>query len=100
MLKYSEGRQFLSNLINRWEAERKANMGRTRDIQAVYEDDVENFLETLGILDELDNNLVKCYFCEKPVTRQNFGACFPADAIIAVCCDNPECIMKVMRGNQ
>lgn len=82
-----------------WKYERYRIMVATRDIKAVYEDDMNVFLSSIGILNDLENGLLSCYYCGVPINMDNFFACFPAHTIIAVCCDKPNCKINLMEEN-
>lgn len=87
---------FLARFYNNWLKEREKLMSKSKDIQAVYEEDLEQFLSSIGILFDIDQGLYNCYFCENVITRENFFACFPVFGNVAISCDSPSCMMKLL----
>lgn len=64
-------------------------------IQAVHEHDLDKILSDLGLLEDLEKNILKCYFCGCEINRENFNCLFPYENNIRICCSNLECYLKV-----
>jgi len=61
-------------------------------IRAVYEEDLDEFLEELGLTEPLREGRLTCFACEKTVSRETLGCVFPLAGEIAICCDDPSCL--------
>ena len=72
-------------------------MRRRHEIRSVYEDDLDEFLKSLHLLKPILDGEVKCYFCKKVITLDNFRCVFPFEGIIEVCCDDILCFDKVLQ---
>jgi hypothetical protein len=46
-------------------------------ISAVHDDDLMEFLSSLGVLSDIKNGKARCKFCHKVVTLDNLTAVFP-----------------------
>jgi len=64
-------------------------------IHAVYEEDLDEFLEELGLTEPLTQGRLSCLACQKTVTRETLGCIFPLDGEIAACCDGPACLEQL-----
>lgn len=60
-------------------------------INAIHENDLENFLNNIGILQKIKNGEVKCFFCGVIVTLENFHCVFPENDDIQICCEKLSC---------
>lgn len=70
-----------------------------RIFKAVYEADLKILLEGLGLLKEFEEGKIRCSICGTTITIENFGALYPSDREIRICCSNFNCYMKV-RSNE
>ena len=76
---------------------RLAMRKRPRDpIAAVHDDDLTQFLESIGILADITAARCKCKFCGDLVTLDNLQAVFPDSGNIAIACTKPSCIRALM----
>jgi hypothetical protein len=66
------------------------------EMNAVFEDDLSRFLESLEILEPLKNGEMLCAFCGKEVNLNNFSSVFPQENDIKVCCDEWQCYNQLM----
>jgi hypothetical protein len=66
-------------------------------INAVHEDDLDTFFDGLGLLNDLNNNKIKCSTCNCTVTKENFGCIYPYKNDIKLCCDKLDCYSKILR---
>ena len=75
----------------RWWAEREK-------VSAVHDQDLEGLLETLGLLEAIQNGTVKCDVCGETVKLENILCVFPAGKSVGIGCDRPECARQVLLG--
>ena len=62
------------------------------EVRVVHDDDLESFLDSLGILPQFKRGQLKCKFCGKPVTFENLHVVFPQSGSIKTVCDDADCI--------
>lgn len=67
----------------------------TRKLRAVYDDDLQTFLASIGILTDLQAGRIPCAFCSETVTSESLHAVFPDSGRIKVSCNQPACIRKL-----
>ena len=67
------------------------------EVKAVYDQDLKQVLEQLGILDKLITGEVNCAICNTLVDLDNLGAIFPQGEEISISCDNEKCIRIVTK---
>jgi len=60
-------------------------------IQTVHDQDLQNLLVKLGLLEKLQNSLLKCCFCNRIITFNNLQGLFKDKEEIKMICDKPEC---------
>jgi len=70
----------------------------TRELRAIHDVDLEEFLERLGLLGSIKEGKVTCVQCGSVVTLDNFGAAFPESGRIRVVCDKLECLRPFLRA--
>ena len=70
-------------------------MRKRIEVKAVYDQDLEQVLASLGILDRLIAGEVSCTVCGCQVDLDNLGAIFPAGDDIGVCCDKDKCVRTI-----
>jgi len=63
-----------------------------KTIAAVHDDDLTDFLGSLGVLSDVTNGRAKCKFCGGPVTLANLVAVFPESGDIKFVCDKTGCL--------
>lgn len=61
-------------------------------VTAIHDDDLTQFLTSLGILEKVRAGHLSCYFCKTVISEANLHAVFPHEKNIRVVCDNPECV--------
>lgn len=64
-------------------------------VNVVHDEDLEHFLDSLGILKKFKNGDLKCKFCRIPVTFENLHSLFPQSGQVKVVCDNRDCMMQL-----
>jgi hypothetical protein len=70
-------------------------MRKKVEVKAIYDKDLEQILNNLGILDLLIGGEINCAVCGCSVDLENLGAIFPYEDEIKVSCDNNKCIRVV-----
>lgn len=65
-------------------------------LKAVGNDDLDDYLNSLGLLQPLQLGQVKCAVCGKRVTKNTFSCIFPHDGEICLCCNDLACYEKVV----
>lgn len=64
---------------------------KTAEINAIYSEDMEDFLDSLGVLEEINRGKKACYFCGKPLKLTDVQTVFPLDNDVQVCCNSLKC---------
>lgn len=64
-------------------------------ISAVHDNDLQEYLSSIGILRKLELNEYHCAFCEAIVNLENIGAVFSKDGEIYVTCEQPKCTSMI-----
>jgi len=70
---------------------------RVRDLHAVHDRDLPEFLKRLGLLDAIQQCRVNCASCGGPITLDNFGGAYPESGEIRVVCDRLECVGPLLK---
>jgi hypothetical protein len=68
----------------------------TQTLRAVHDDDLEAFLEALGIASDVRAGRMDCAFCKDTVTLANLHAVFPDGGDVKVVCDRPDCVKELL----
>jgi hypothetical protein len=68
------------------------------ELFGVYDDDLEDTLEELGVLNRLKEGKAKCLVCGSVVTVNNLGAMASHEGEVVFCCDTPNCLLT-LSGN-
>lgn len=71
-------------------------MKKKREIHAVHESDLDDFLENIGLLEDLENGKLICDICGCKVSRENFRCVYPIAGEIKICCSKLECYQKAL----
>lgn len=66
-------------------------------ILAVHEKDLDAFLKSLGLLEALEKQELKCALCGSTITKENFLCVYPENGEIKVCCNELECYKAIAR---
>lgn len=61
-------------------------------VKAVLDNDLSEFLDSIGVLGDIKAGRMKCKFCDEVVTLENLHAIFPDSGNISVICSDPECV--------
>jgi len=62
------------------------------DFNSVYDDDLLQLIEKLGLKQKLDEGKLKCKFTDTIITFENLYSIFPESGDIKLVCDNPNAI--------
>ena len=62
------------------------------EIKAVHDDDLENFLRSIGLLNDMESEKIHCKFCNEKITMETLQAIFPDSGSINVICNHKSCI--------
>lgn len=65
-------------------------------IKAVHDQDLEKLLNKLGLLEQFQQGLLRCGFCDKVVTFDNLQGIYKEGGEIKMACDSPSCYKKLM----
>lgn len=68
-------------------------------IRAVYDDDLENFLDSISLLEPISKGDINCYICDSVITLDNLQAILPINNTIVVVCSDSECLKKIEQDN-
>lgn len=66
-------------------------------LPAVYDDDLAEYLNNLGLLSDLQAGLLRCKFCEDTVTLDTLHALLPDSGTISLVCSRVTCIKHLLR---
>lgn len=66
-------------------------------LRAVYAKDVEKLLESLGMLKEIKNGQLNCFFCNETVTLENFGGIIRKNGRLKTFCNKIDCYLKMLK---
>jgi hypothetical protein len=64
-------------------------------LKAVHDDDLDQFLSSIGVLDQIKKGYYHCIVCNTQITLENLGAVFPKDNKINFLCDRLSCLDKM-----
>lgn len=63
-----------------------------KKVGAVYDADLLEMLEHLGLKNKFENEMLKCSICGEVITWHNLHLIYPDSGDIKFCCMNPKCI--------
>lgn len=66
-------------------------------LHAVHDDDLKVYLDSLGLLSDLQAGNLRCKFCNNSVNFLTLHALLPDSGTIRVICSCPDCIKKLMQ---
>ena len=62
-------------------------------IRAVHDLEVENFIRSLGLINDLYEGRLRCAACDEPITVESFGALTRVENKMVFSCKKPSCYM-------
>ncbi|MCD6097592.1 hypothetical protein J7K18_01745 [bacterium] len=68
-----------------------------KTLKAIYDEELEEFLEKIGLLEDIRSGMVKCEGCGEIITLDNFGAVSRRNGKLVVFCNSPKCVSKSIR---
>jgi hypothetical protein len=66
-------------------------------LQAVHDDDLMTYLDSLDLLKDFQLGRLTCRICGSVITMDNLNAFLPDSGQIRVFCCQPECVKKLMQ---
>jgi hypothetical protein len=66
------------------------------EIKAVHEKNLEEMLESIGLLDSVKKGLILCHFCGKKISLENINCLYPKKGDIVFCCGDISCYEKAL----
>ena len=69
-------------------------------VKAVHDNDLEQFLSSIGVLDQIKEGYHYCIVCNTQITLENLGAIFPKDNKINFVCDRPSCFVNLNQEDE
>lgn len=75
----------------------RTNLEGKVEIKAVHDDDLSEFLEKLGMSEEINNGRIHCTFCNCIINTSNFGGVFKENGNIKSFCQKTECYLEVLK---
>ena len=74
------------------------NMAKNKPekIHAIHDDDLENFLNSLGLLNSINNGDLKCKFCNEIITLNSLHSIFPDSGELKLVCNKNQCIQEFL----
>ena len=78
----------LWGLIMRWKRRLKKEV-----VNAVHDDDIEQFLVSLGVFNDVLAGKYKCLICNQPIDIENIGIITTKDNKIKFVCESPSCLL-------
>ncbi len=74
---------------------RKKRWFRREVVTAVNENDLVDYLSSIGILKEVEAGTSTCSMCGITVNLENIGAVFPKGNKIHITCEKASCISRI-----
>jgi hypothetical protein len=65
-------------------------------IEAIHEDNLEDFLQKLGLLEDLRSGQLHCSSCNRVVDMNSIQCVFTHEGKIGFCCENQLCYEKMI----
>jgi len=66
-------------------------------IKAVYDSELQSFLEKLGLWEDMKNGQLRCSFCNCVLTFANFGGIYKENGQLKPFCQKTECYLEVLK---
>lgn len=64
-------------------------------IKMVHNDDLVEYLNSLGIYKDIQDRKINCKFCGIPITLENLQVLFPCGKKICIVCSDTKCMNKL-----
>lgn len=63
----------------------------SKKVLAVYDDELEDVLNNLGLLSKIENNEINCHRCNCKITKENLGVIKNENGAIHIFCISTSC---------
>jgi hypothetical protein len=80
------------NKIKRW--------SKRSVLLAIGDEDIENWLASLGVLDKVKDGKMQCYICKGDININNIQIVSRSKNEIVLVCDKPECIYHLTQEHE
>lgn len=70
-------------------------MRKKIELTAVWDEDLHDLLESLGILKDLNSGKILCIICGSKVDVNNLGTIMPSVNAVKLTCDDASCVQAV-----
>ena len=67
-------------------------MRKRIELKAVWDDDLHELLDNLGVIDDLVAGETRCMACSRIVVLDNLGAIIPSSESVQITCDDSNCV--------
>lgn len=67
------------------------------NLAAVHDDDLELYLDRLGVRSRFSRGDVHCFSCEGVLSLETLAALFPDSGVVKVACSKPQCLLALVR---
>ncbi len=64
-------------------------------LKALYSDELETFLDRLGLLIPFEKGQLKCRYCGTTISKNSLYAIVPYANEIEFCCNQPQCVIAL-----
>lgn len=69
-------------------------------IKAVHDSKLDEYLSSIGVLDQINSGKAYCSICGKKITLENFQCVYPKNEKIMICCSNLACFKAIIREGE
>jgi hypothetical protein len=66
-------------------------------IKAVYDSELQSFLEKLGLWEDMKNGQLRCSFCNCVLAFDNFGGIYKENGQLKPFCQKTACYLEVLK---
>ena len=66
-------------------------------IRAVHDADLEPLLQKLGLLEDIENGNLRCSFCGRVLTFDNFGGVYKENDQLKSFCQETKCYLEMLK---
>jgi hypothetical protein len=66
-------------------------------IKAVYDSELQSFLEKLGLWEDMKNGHLRCSVCDCVLTFDNFGGIYKKNGQLKSFCQKAACYLEVLK---
>lgn len=67
-----------------------------KKVDAIYDDELLDLLESLGLKNKFLHGKLNCAFCSDVITWDNLHSLFPDSGTIKCCCIKPACVNQLI----